>query len=214
MIARQGWWQRLTGVAPDADATARWVVLDTETSGLDPRRDRLLAIGAVAVDGQGIRLGDSFEAVVRTEGVGTPDNVVVHGIGHGTQREGMPVAAALRAFHAYLDDAPCVGFHSAFDREVLTRAFAQAGAGAPPARWLDLEPLAASLASVSGRRSLDDWLTVYAIEVSARHNAAGDALATAELLLRLRARAAAQGVRSFAALARLGRQGRWLAAGA
>lgn len=214
MIAGPTWWQRLTGTLPDADASVRWVVLDTETSGLDPQRDRLLAIGAVAVDGQGIRLGDSFEAVVQTEGVGTPDNVVVHGIGHEAQRGGMPVAAALRAFHAYLDGAPCVGFHSAFDRAVLARAFAQAGAGAPPSQWLDLEPLAASLASVSGRRSLDDWLTVYAIDVSARHNAAGDALAAAELLLRLRARAAAQGVRSFASLARLGRQGRWLAAGA
>ena len=77
------------------------LAFDTETSGLDPRRDRLLAIGAVAVDGQGIRLGDSFEAVVRTEGVGTPDNVVVHGIGHETQRAGMPVAAALRAATGY-----------------------------------------------------------------------------------------------------------------
>jgi len=211
--AGRTWWQRLVGAEPDPGQEGRWVVLDTETSGLDPQRDRLLAIGAVAVDGQGIRLGDSFETVVQTEGVGTPDNVVVHGIGHEAQRGGMPAAAALRAFEAYLGGAPCVGFHSAFDRAVLARAFAQAGAGALPSRWLDLEPLAAALASASGRRSLDDWLTVFAIDVSARHNAAADALAAAELLLRLRARAAAQGVRGFAALARLGRQGRWLAAG-
>ena len=66
--------------APEEDA--RWVVLDTETTGLDPERDHLLAIGAVAVDAAGIRIGDSFESVLLTEGVGTAANVVVHGIGH------------------------------------------------------------------------------------------------------------------------------------
>lgn len=210
------WWRRLVdGSAGDAGDEERWVVLDTETSGLDPQRDHLLAIGAVAVDAQGIRLGDSFEAVLRTTGVGTPDNVVVHGIGHEAQREGVPVAATLQAFATYLDGAPCVGFHSAFDRAVLARAFAAAHAGTLPRRWLDLEPLAAALASSSApaARGLDDWLTAFAIDVAVRHNAAADALATAELLLRLRARAAGQGVRGFGALARLGRQGRWLAAG-
>jgi DNA polymerase-3 subunit epsilon len=195
---------------------ARWVVLDTETSGLDPQRDHLLAIGAVAVDAQGIRLGDSFEVVLQNPGVGAPDNVVVHGIGHDAQRAGVPVAGALASFAAYVGDAPCIGFHVEFDRAVLARAFATVAAGPLPARWLDLEPLAATLSShpgASSARSLDDWLAVFAIDVAERHNAASDALATAELLLRLRALAEAQGVRGVDALARLAQQRRWLGSG-
>lgn len=205
----------LSGESAGADAEdPRWVVLDTETTGLDPQRDRLLSVGAVAVDAAGICVADSFEAVLCTTGVGTADNIVVHGIGHDAQRHGAPVAAALTAFSEFVGDAPCVGFHVEFDRAVLARAFAEAGTGPLPSRWLDLEPLAATLAALpptTQARSLDDWLGVFAIDAADRHNAAGDALATALLLLQLRVLAAAQGVRGVDGLARLARQRRWLA---
>jgi DNA polymerase III subunit epsilon len=61
-----------------------------------------------------------------------------------------------------------------------------------------------------GKRSLDDWLTAFDIDVVARHTAAGDALATAELLLRLRAMTALRQASSFAGLVRMSQQHRWL----
>ena len=64
----------------------------------------------------------------------------------------------------------------------------------------------------SGGRSLDDWLAAFGIECVVRHNAAADALATAELLLRLRALAAKQGTRGFAALVKAAKQQKWLGA--
>ncbi len=73
----------------------------------------------------------------------------------------------------------------------------------PERAWLDLAPLAAALApdkQKKGGGTLDDWLVAFGIECPVRHNAAADALATAELLLHLRARAAKQGRNDFAAL--------------
>ena len=106
-----------------------------------------------------------------------------------------------------------MGFHTDFDRAVLRRACAGAGVAADDAPWLDLASLARAVApdaSRAGNRSLDDALAAFGIECTIRHNAAADALATAELLLRLRAMAAKQGVRGFAALVRAGRQQKWL----
>jgi DNA polymerase-3 subunit epsilon len=191
----------------------RWVVLDTETSGLDPASDRLLAIGAVAVDGRGIQLADSFEVVLRSDHAGDKDNVVIHGIGHEAQSLGILAGDALGAFSAFVAGAPCVGFHSEFDQTALAQCAKAAGVPLPLPHWLDLAQLAAALVPEPhrrGKRSLDDWLAAFDIEVIVRHSAVGDALATAELLLRLRAMAASQRVFGFDGLVRLSRQHRWL----
>ena len=193
--------------------TGRWVVVDTETSGLDPEHDRLLAIGAVAVDDDGISLDDSFEIVLKGDPSGDAANIAVHGIGHGAQAAGVPVRGALEAYREWAADAPRVGFHTDFDRAVLRVAFAGAGLPADDRPWLDLAPLAGALVPEAyryGGRSLDDWLAAFGIECTIRHNAASDALATAELLLRLRAIAAKQGTRGFAALVKAARAQKWL----
>jgi len=207
-------WQRWRGGG--AGIAQRWVVLDTETSGLDPARDLLLSIGAVAVTPQGIRVGDSMEVVLHNDRAGDRHNIAVHGIGYGAQSEGVPLAQALDELIGYVADAPCVGFHCPFDQAVLANAATRAGVKLPRWRWLDVAALAAALDAQryrDGCRDLDGWLAAAGIEVAARHNAAADALATAELLLHLRARAEPRVRLDFAALAKISRQQRWLAGG-
>lgn len=201
-----------SGGAPDG----RVVVIDTETSGLDPERDDLLAIGAVAVDGSGILLDDSFEVVLRNKPAGDASNVVVHGIGYQAQATGVPATEALAAFREYVADARCVGFHADFDRKVLRRACEAARVPFDDRPWLDLAYLAGALQPETyrkGGRSLDDWMAKFNIENTSRHNAAGDALATAELLLRLRSMAIAQGARGFKGLLDAAKQQKWLSGG-
>ncbi len=194
----------------------RWVVLDTETTGIDPDHDALLAIGAVAVDeDDGVRADDSFEIVVRHVGSTPACNVVVHGLGRETLEAGVPATDALCAFRAWVAGAPCAAFHADFDRRVLSRAATLAGAPQFAGPWLDLAPLAAALRPEVPRKgtgSLDDWLTAYGIDCPGRHNAASDAFAAAELLLRLKAEAAVQGGVGFGRLTALGRHRRWLGA--
>jgi DNA polymerase-3 subunit epsilon len=200
----------------ERDADERWVVVDTETAGLDASRDALLAIGGVAVGADGIRIDDSFEVTLRNETHADASNIVIHGIGREAQRAGVPAREALAAFDRWVGGAPLVGFHSDFDRDVLRRAFREAGMEKAGERWLDLARLGAALVPGSATqrgRSLDDWLALFHIVVDDRHNAAGDALATAELLLRLREIARAQGAAGFAALARAADHDRWLGRG-
>lgn len=213
MIAWPRWLDRRA--APEAD---RWLVLDVESSGLDPHHDRLLAVAALAVRPAGPRLllspGDSFEVVLRQpEPEHAPDkgNILVHGIGVDAQRRGQAPALALQAFQDFAAHAPLIGFHAAFDRALIDR-HCQAHLGHRPRHdWLDLAELAPALCPTVKARALDDWLAHFGISVAVRHQAAADTWATAELLQRLWPLALAQGApATFRALAGLAASRRWL----
>lgn len=208
--------QRLRRPAPVDEG--RWLVLDVESSGLDMRRDRLIAIAAVAVRVGGARpaidLGDSFERVLRQpETAAPPDkaNIVLHGIGLGAQRAGEPPVDVLRDFEAYAGHSPLVAFHAAFDRTMIERARRAAGLARLYNPWLDLEPLAAVLHPKVRARSLDEWIAHFDIPCMQRHQAAADTLATAELMLRLWPALQAECAQPrFADAASLAAQRRWL----
>jgi DNA polymerase-3 subunit epsilon len=207
-------WRRLLDKTPIDES--RWVVVDVETTGLDSARDRLLAIGAIALavnDGTPrIRIGDSFEVVLRQAStVVDKPNILLHKIGVGAQREGVEPAVALEAFERWLGPSPLMGFNSAFDENVILRAMQATLGRRPPQPWMDLAHLAEALFPDMKARSLDEWMDHYGITCAVRHQAAADALATAELLLKLLPAARSQGIDvSYRELARLAGQRKWL----
>lgn len=208
------WWARRAAKAAD---DGRWVVLDVESSGLDPKRDRLLAIAGIAVrrspDGAPrVALADSFEVVLRQPEVPVDKaNILVHGIGIGAQREGTEPERALEAFERWVGTAPLIGFHVAFDEALIQRAMRAALGRTLANPWIDLADVAQVVRPDVPGRSLDEWMDALGIRCAVRHQAAADTLATAELLLRLwpQVRAQKQGD-DWQALARLAAQRRWL----
>ena len=192
-------------------AAARLIVVDVEASGLDPARDRLLSIGAVAVRGGLVRLNETFEVVLRQDRPSAPDNIVVHRIGGEAQIGGCEPAAALMDFLAFCGKDPLVAFHAPFDRLLIERATRALLGYRPDNAWLDLALLAPALfpGRVAGR-TLDDWLHEFGIENHDRHNALADAVATAHLLLATLSSARRQGIDNRKALLGLERDFRWL----
>jgi DNA polymerase-3 subunit epsilon len=194
----------------------RWVVLDVESSGLDPKRDRLLAIAAIALTMEGriprICLGDSFEVVLRQDTTAVDKhNILLHGIGVGAQRQGVEPRLALEAFERWLGDSPLIAFHSAFDEALIQRASRVALGRRLRNPWLDLADVAQVARPEQRARSLDEWMDALGIQCAVRHQAAADTLATAELLLKLwpavRAHGGGDG---WASLRRLAAHRRWL----
>lgn len=225
MIWPRRW--RLRGSPSTLDLEhATWVVLDVETTGLDTRTDRLLAIGALRVRGLGIALGDSFETVVKPPAPSAAANILVHRIAASEQLAGEAPARAIGAFARFVErpDQPgedasfagLVGFHAAFDAAMLRAETARQGRAAIGAKVLDLADLAPALLphAVPARADLDAWLAWFGLGIAQRHHAVADAMGTACLFLCLLAEARRQGYRTAADLFRLAAAQRWLAGGA
>lgn len=177
------------GLVRGTPDSGRWIVLDVETTGLDPSHDRLLAIAAIAIQvgpaftKPSIVLGDSYEAVLKQELASEKDNILVHHIGVGAQTQGRPPVEVLEEFRRWVADAPLLAFHAPFDQSMITRAYKRFGLSPLNNDWIDIEPLAAISGLNPKARALDDWLSFFGIECAVRHQAAADTHATCELLL-------------------------------
>lgn len=193
----QGRWDRVP-------LSERLVVFDLETTGLNPARDRPLAIGAVAVRDGAIDLDDSFHAELLPPDRLDPENVLVHRLTPQRLAEGDPSGAALERFLHFVSDAPLFAYHAEFDRAVLRKAVRrELGRRIDPlcldvAHWvLNVEPDIGSKPP-----TLDVALGYFRIQAGARHDALQDALITARLVLVLLQRAATQGQCTVGALRR------------
>jgi DNA polymerase-3 subunit epsilon len=192
------------------------VVVDVETSGLNARRDRLLAIAAIALRVDWARAWPSCPATAlrsiwhRTE-ASSRSNILLHGIGAARQQAGADPAQAMQAFAAYVADAPLLAFHAWFDQTLMWPLCAGApGPGTVANPWVDIEHLCAVTHEGVRARSLDEWMAHFGITCAVRHQAAADTLAECELLQRVWPRVAAQ-CRDWRSVQKLAAQQRWIA---
>jgi DNA polymerase-3 subunit epsilon len=190
-------------------------MLDVETSGLNPKHNRLLAIAAIGIQIDWpsqtlqINLSDSFEAVLQQDHASSHANILLHGIGVQEQRAGLAPAQALQAFRQFVGNSPLLAFHCAFDEAMIQRHMIQHHLDKLCNPWLDLDHLCAVTSVGVRARALDDWLHHFKIECSVRHQAAADTLAECELLQRIWPRIAAQS-RQWQDVQNLASQHRWV----
>ena len=186
----------------------RFVVFDTETTGLQYKTDRILSIGAVEVQGGQIRTHQALDCVLQQpEAFLSKEAIPIHGILPGSSLQGLREGDALSAFLGFAGNAVLTGHHVTFDLAMLREALRRQGCGRLKNPTLDTRTLAIRLEKGrgatdpdAGRYSLDALCLRYDIPDSDRHTAAGDAYITAILLLKLLARLRKRGVKTLGEL--------------
>jgi DNA polymerase III subunit epsilon len=185
----------------------RFVVLDSETTGFSPVLDRILTIGAVAVQDGEIRLDDSFAALLRVTGDVGP--VAVHGVTPDRSERGSEEADALERFLGYLGDGVIVGHHIGHDVSMLDAGLERMGTDIRLRnRTLDTADLTRHLhqdgafadAKLPVHITLDTLADLFGVIPHDRHTASGDAFITALVLLRLLKLAARHGRTSLGSI--------------
>ncbi len=193
----------------------RWVVLDLETTGLDPRQGEVLHVAALAVHrhaGQWrLVVRDSLDLLIRPRDVlASQENVLIHGLGLRAQSLGAPAAQALPLLRQWVGCSPVLAFHADFDRSFLAAACKREKIEPLSWRWLDLARVLPLAFPQVHAQSLDAWMDALHVVCPRRHNAVADAWATAQLWLQ-----AAQALPGHEGMLwhewrQLSHQGRWL----
>ena len=169
----------------------RFVVLDSETTGLDPRHDRLITIGTVAVCAGEIRLDDTIDALLRVDQ--NTSAVTVHGVTRDESRSGIEEPEALKRFLDYVRDGVIVGHHIGHDIATFDAAYERHWGMHLLNRSIDTMDLTLHLeqdGAFAGRPpirhfTLDALCEMFDVIPHDRHTASGDAFITAQVLLRL-----------------------------
>ena len=182
-------------------ADLRLLAVDIETTGLDPRRDRVLSIGWLDVDGGRIELGSAGQVVVRDAGgaAGVGQSATVHGLTDDRLARGIPledaVARLLDALAGRVLLAHFARIETGFLAAVCERAW---GAGMPcvvvDTFELERRVVAGGWGAEPERGALRLWTARERrrLPVYRAHEALTDALACAELYLAQRAELEAQ----------------------
>src|SRR5487761_1719010 len=164
----------------------REIVLDTETTGLDPADGhRIVEIACIELHNH-LPTGKVFHRYVNPERTMTAEAEAVHGLGDDFLRQHEPFAAISAAFVAFVGDAPIVAHNAGFDLGFINAEL----------KRLDLAPLAgpgADTLEMARKRfpgaaaSLDALCRRFAIDLSARdkHGAKLDCELLAKVYLEL-----------------------------
>ena len=165
----------------------REVVLDTETTGLDPANgDRIVEIGAVELLNH-MPTGKTYHQYINPDRMMPKEAFDVHGLSDDFLRDKPGFKAIASAFLAFIGEARLVIHNAAFDMKFLNAELAAAGyATLPMARSLDTVGLSRQRFPGSPA-SLDALCRRFGIDNSARvkHGALLDSEILAEVYLEL-----------------------------
>ena len=167
-------------------ATTRFVVFDTETTGLNPSRDRILSIGCIAITKEKITVYDQLEIYISQEHF-NPETVKIHGLLKEGTIEKLNEKEAIIQFLDYVKNAVLIAHHAAFDIAMINAVLKRMKLPKLKNKVIDTGHLfqKTRLNLDKTHFGLDELAKQFEIPLHDRHTASGDAYITALLFLKI-----------------------------
>ena len=171
-----------TYVAKFDSKTTRFVVISSETNGLNIENTAIISVAGIGIVNNSIALNDSFEIKINYE------KEIVKVVQQSSIAELNPFDA-LQAFIEFIGNATLVGFHIHLEVQILNESLSKLHCGKLKNDVFDLEVMHKKYEEiVEDKFTLNELFTIYKIEKSNRNSTAHEAFSMALLFLKLKGR--------------------------
>lgn len=157
---------------------SEYIALDLETSGLNPKRDRILEIGGARVKNG--EIVDTYTVFVNSK-IRIPEEITaLTGIDNTMIDQGEEPQKAMREFLNFCGDLPILGHNIIFDFSFLKKCAVNLGYSFEK-KGIDTLKIARKFLEELPSRKLDAVCSYYGIPVTHHHRAYHDAVAASQL---------------------------------
>jgi DNA polymerase III epsilon subunit family exonuclease len=165
-----------------------FVVLDTETTGLRPEGgDRIISLAGVRVRSGMVRQSEVFDALVCPERPIPPSSTRLHGITDDMVVSAPAIGVVLPAFLRFCEGTVLAGHEVSFDLGFFSGDMKRLGLPRVTLEHpvLDTRLLSRLVHGADADHTIEAVAQRLGVSIIGRHSALGDALTTAEILVRL-----------------------------
>lgn len=158
-----------------------FVVFDCEATDLNPKKAKLLSVGAVKVKNLELEISSSFYRLVKESEVKAAE---IHGITkEDLEKYGRPPEEVIEDFLLYIKGSVLVGFYVKFDISLIEKY--SLNIFNYPITNYKIDVFNLYKGNYPGQKSLEDMANEFGFSVKGRHIAIDDAYTTALIFLKL-----------------------------
>ena len=186
-----------------------FVVIDTETTGVDFKKDSVISFGAVKILNNELSIENSVDWRIQADLPSGKESIEIHGLLNQELDSGLPETTFIELLTRYIGPAVIVGYRPGFDMAILNRLVKDRTGEKLINPTLDVfqlgmrldYPLKPPFVNPEPYR-LDRLCERFGVEQPGRHTAIGDAYATALVFMKLVERLKTQGLSNLGELLR------------
>ncbi|MEA3331193.1 MAG: 3'-5' exonuclease [Campylobacterota bacterium] len=177
----------------EEDRSGEYVVFDTETTGLNPKIDEILSIGAVKIKDNKILTSETFELFIKNSCEISSKSIEIHHIRPCDLEDAKTTDVAIREFLNFIGSRPLIGYYLEFDVSMINKYIKPMIGVTLPNKTIEVSEIyfdkTISLIP-QGNIDLrfDTILKKCNVPDMGAHNAVNDAIMTAMIFLKLNAK--------------------------
>lgn len=174
----------------DNNENEEYVIFDTETTGLNPKKDEILSIGAVKIRDNKILTSETFEIYLKPSKSISSRSIEIHGIRPCDLQNATDVNEGVKKFLEFIGSRDLIGYYLEFDVAMINKYTKPMLGITLPNKMIEVSEVyyhkkVALIPEGNIDLRFDTMLKEYDVPNMGLHNAVNDAIMTAMIYLKL-----------------------------